>query len=148
MSCNFNDFVSLSSTRLRLPEDDVGTSKHVGVLTKYYWYIYNIYYSYISYISIIYNILLMGTAVEQWLTLINPLTWKIWWAPNNASRWQMGFKSAFKGLRCWATNRKVAGSIPTGIIGNFYWHNPPDRTISLVSTQPLTEMSTRSISWG
>jgi len=35
--------------------------------------------------------------VEQ-LTL-NPLTWKIWWAPNNASRWQMGFNSAFKGLR-------------------------------------------------
>jgi len=26
------------------------------------------------------------------------LTWKIWWAPNNASRWQMGFNSAFKGL--------------------------------------------------
>ena len=29
---------------------------------------------------------------------INPLTWKIWWAPNNASKWQMGFNSAFKGL--------------------------------------------------
>jgi len=27
------------------------------------------------------------------------LTWKIRWAPNNASRWQMGFNSAFKGLR-------------------------------------------------
>jgi hypothetical protein len=26
------------------------------------------------------------------------LTWKIWWAPNNASRWQMGFNSAFGGL--------------------------------------------------
>ena len=24
-------------------------------------------------------------------------TWRIWWAPNNASRWQMGFNSAFKG---------------------------------------------------
>jgi len=31
------------------------------------------------------------------LTLIL-LTWRIWWAPNNASRWQMGFNSAFKGL--------------------------------------------------
>jgi hypothetical protein len=31
------------------------------------------------------------------LTLIL-LTWKIWRAPNNASKWQMGFKSAFKGL--------------------------------------------------
>jgi len=31
------------------------------------------------------------------LTLILP-TWRIWWAPNNASRWQMGFTLAFKGL--------------------------------------------------
>jgi len=29
---------------------------------------------------------------------LNPLTWKIWWPPNNASKWQMGFNSAFKGL--------------------------------------------------
>ena len=29
---------------------------------------------------------------------LSPLTWKIRWVPNNASRWQMGFKSAFKGL--------------------------------------------------
>ena len=27
------------------------------------------------------------------------LTWKIWWAPNNASRWQVGFNSAFKRLK-------------------------------------------------
>jgi hypothetical protein len=26
------------------------------------------------------------------------LMWRIWWAPNNASRWQMGFNLAFKGL--------------------------------------------------
>ena len=32
------------------------------------------------------------------LTLIL-LTWRIWWAPNNARKWQMGFNSAFKGLR-------------------------------------------------
>jgi len=31
------------------------------------------------------------------LTLIL-LKWRIWWAPNNASRWQMGFNSAFKEL--------------------------------------------------
>ena len=29
---------------------------------------------------------------------LNSLTWKIWWAPNNASKWQIGFNSAFKGL--------------------------------------------------
>jgi len=32
------------------------------------------------------------------LTLIL-LTWRKWWAPNNASKWQMGFNSAFKGLK-------------------------------------------------
>ena len=26
------------------------------------------------------------------------LTWRIWWAPNNASKWQMRFNSAFKWL--------------------------------------------------
>jgi len=31
------------------------------------------------------------------LTLVL-LPWRIWWAPNNASKWQMGFNSAFKGL--------------------------------------------------
>jgi len=37
---------------------------------------------------------------DRWvttLTLILPM-WRIWWA-NIASRWQMGFNSAFKGLR-------------------------------------------------
>jgi len=24
--------------------------------------------------------------------------WRIWWAPNNVSRWQMGINSVFKGL--------------------------------------------------
>jgi len=43
------------------------------------------------------------------LTLIL-LTWKIWWAPNNASRWQMGFNLAFKGLNpsLWDTNGVTA----------------------------------------
>jgi hypothetical protein len=31
---------------------------------------------------------------------------------------------------------------------NFHWHNPSGCTVALGSTQPLTEMSTRSISWG
>jgi hypothetical protein len=44
-------------------------------------------------------------------------------------------------LRYCATNRKVAGSIPDGVIGIFHWHNPSDLTIALASTQPLTEMS-------
>ena len=47
-----------------------------------------------------------------------------------------------------ATNRKVAGSIPDGVIGIFHWHNPSGRTMALGLTQHLTEMSTRNISWG
>jgi hypothetical protein len=45
-------------------------------------------------------------------------------------------------LRHCATNRKVAGSISDGVNGSFHWHNP------FGPTQPLTEMSTRNISWG
>jgi hypothetical protein len=48
----------------------------------------------------------------------------------------------------YATNRQVAGSISDGVIGIFQWHNPSGRTMILGSTQPLTEMSTRCISWG
>jgi hypothetical protein len=51
-------------------------------------------------------------------------------------------------LRHCATNQKIAGSIPNGVTGIFHWHNPSGRTMALGSTQPLTEMSTRSISWG
>ena len=35
---------------------------------------------------------------RNWLTLIL-LTWTIWRAPTNASKWRMGFNSAFKGLK-------------------------------------------------
>ena len=37
-------------------------------------------------------------------------------------------------LRCWATNRKVAGSIPDGVIGIFHSQNPSDRTMALVDS--------------
>jgi hypothetical protein len=47
-----------------------------------------------------------------------------------------------------ATSRKVAGSIPDGVIGIFHWHKPSSRAMSLGLTQPLTEMSARNISWG
>jgi hypothetical protein len=40
------------------------------------------------------------------LTLILP-TWRIWWAPNNASKWQMGFNSAFKGLNSFEVNNYI-----------------------------------------
>jgi len=50
-------------------------------------------------------------------------------------------------LRHCATSRKVAGSIPDGVIKFFHWH-PSSRTMALGLTQPLTEMSTWNVSWG
>jgi len=44
-----------------------------------------------------YHELGLGELIIVCLTLIL-LMWRIWWAPNNASRQQMGFNSAFKGL--------------------------------------------------
>jgi len=35
-----------------------------------------------------------------------------------------------------------------GVIGIFHWHNPSGHTVALGLTQPVTEMSTRNISWG
>jgi hypothetical protein len=51
-------------------------------------------------------------------------------------------------LRHCVTSRKFAGLIPDGVTGIFYGHNPAGRTMTLRLTQALTEMSTRTISWG
>ena len=51
-------------------------------------------------------------------------------------------------LRLCATSRKVPGSIPNGVTGIFHSHNPFDRTMALVLTQSLIEMSTGNISRG
>jgi hypothetical protein len=51
-------------------------------------------------------------------------------------------------LRHCATNRKVEGSIPDAVTEMFPLHNTSGRTMALGSTQALTEMSTRNISWG
>ena len=45
-------------------------------------------------------------------------------------------------------DRQIVGSIPDGVIGIFQLHNPSGRTMALGSTQSLTEMSTKFISWG
>ena len=49
-------------------------------------------------------------------------------------------------LRHCATRRKVAGSIPDGVIGIFHCHNPSSRTKTLRPTQSLLELSTRNTS--
>ena len=50
----------------------------------------------------------------QTLTL-TLLTYRLWWAPNNASRWQMGFNSAFKGLNCWIISVRNFRNITAGL---------------------------------
>jgi len=80
------------------------------------------------------------------------------WNPQGLSSSLMGFIYLFyrkflgtrwrSWLRYWTTSRKVVGSIPDGVIVIFHWHNPSGHTVALGLTKPLTEMSTRHISWG
>jgi hypothetical protein len=42
----------------------------------------------------------------------------------------------------------IVGSIPDGVTGIFHWHIPSGRTVALGSTQLITEVSSRNISWG
>jgi len=51
--------------------------------------------------------------VKLGLTL-SLLTWRIWCAPNNANRWQMGFNLAFKEL-IWTFAMKVFRSLLTAV---------------------------------
>jgi len=60
---------------------------------------------------------------------------------NRGTRWRSW-------LRHCATSRKVASSIPDSIIEYFHCHNTSGRTMALWSTLPLTEMSTKNVSWG
>ena len=58
------------------------------------------------------------------------------------------YSTGTRGGAVGATSRKVAGSIPGGVIVIFHRHNPSCRTMALGSTQPLIEMNTTNISWG
>ena len=44
-----------------------------------------------------------------------------------------------------ATTRKVASSIPDGVIGLFHLHNPSGCAMAMGSIQPQIEMRTRNI---
>jgi hypothetical protein len=52
------------------------------------------------------------------------------------------------GLKFHVTSRKVTDSIPDDVIGFFNLPIPSSRTMSLRSTQLLTEMSTRNLPGG
>jgi hypothetical protein len=51
-------------------------------------------------------------------------------------------------LRHYATSWKVTGFIPDEVIEIFNWPNPSSCSMALVSTQPVTEMSTRNLPGG
>jgi hypothetical protein len=51
-------------------------------------------------------------------------------------------------LRHYVTSRKVESSIPDEVIGFFNRPNISGHTMTLRSTQPLTEMSTRNLPGG
>ena len=90
------------------------------------------------------SVFLFTTVVGMHSVLSLPRSWNIGFVPSNV----LTETAVAQWLTLCATNRKVAGSIRDGVIGIFLWHNPSGRTMALGSIQPLTEMSTRSISWG
>jgi len=54
------------------------------------------------------------TIVTEFLKFLTPvlLMWRIWWAPNNTSKGQMGFNLVFEGLKnliCLSTNYSITG---------------------------------------
>jgi len=55
---------------------------------------------------------------------------------------------AYKKIPSISTCQKVAGSVPSSVIGIFHRHNHSSHTMALGSTQALTEMRTRTTSWG
>ena len=77
--------------------------KYLGALRRWLYIDFPYYWAVVN-IVCIWNIRLNLVCVIPFphpcrrLTL-TPLTWKIWWAPNNASKWQTGFNLAFKGLK-------------------------------------------------
>jgi len=52
-----------------------------------------------------------------------------------------------KGITVLQIGRSLVWSQLVSVDFSLIW-NPSDRTMALGSTQPLTEMSTRNISWG
>jgi hypothetical protein len=66
---------------------------------------------------------------------------------DNSRKSRLGGTRWRRWLRHCAASRKVVGSICDRAIRIFHWLNPSGRTVVLESTQPLTKMSTRDISW-
>ena len=99
------------------------------------------------------------------LTLIL-LTWRLWWAPNNASKWQMGFNSAFKKLisnsylqvyfpctySCWIYTCKYPSAMSaTGTVNSNFWLDLPNsirrRLYILWSSSDLSHLEYYGVSF-
>jgi hypothetical protein len=81
----------------------------------------------------------------QWHSVTSLRTWIL--QHKTQLQWTLGY-AVMSWLRHCTTIQKVAGSIPNGFTGIFHWHNPSSCTMALGLTRPLTQMSTRIISWG
>jgi hypothetical protein len=81
-------------------------------------------------------VLLQITGVEpgnNFAVIKDQTTW------DNFRLWKDNMKEGNKRWCSWLSRRKVAASIPDGVIGiSFYWHDPLGRTVVLGSAQPLT----------
>ena len=120
-----------------LPKDEIWFLRMCHHILDAVWYetdwvnYWSILWSKIIYV-IIFNLIFIFLFFYTFMTV------HLWATGTTVAQW----------LRRCATNWKVTGSIPDGVIGIFHWRNPSDSTMDLGSTQPLTEMSTRRISWG
>jgi hypothetical protein len=83
--------------------------------------------------------ILLAVIVECWNVWIN------WYPLFNLS--DCRYIHGGTGWRSWLSHYAL-GWIPVGVIGIIRWLNPSCRTMTLGSTNPLTERSTRNISWG
>jgi hypothetical protein len=84
------------------------------------------------------------TFINNWILWKRSKHWRHFLTMVSNMHWGTRWRSW---LRHWAIHREITGSIPDGAIEIFHWHNPSCRTMALGLTQPLTELSTRNISW-
>ena len=80
----FHNLRQHSSPMISLAYDAIPTSEELMFILKIYKDLFNFY--------------IRGSVHRESNLTLNPLTWKIRWAPNNYSRRQMGFNWAIKGL--------------------------------------------------
>ena len=81
--------------------------------------------------------------VADFLLHTNPIVLRIK-CPEYSVHWGTRWCSS---LRHRATRLKVPGSMPNGVNGIFHSYNLSGHTMALGLTRPLTQMSTRNISW-